>query len=78
MNACAERLYFTVLDESGRAFPAVEYWAGAMEQIGDDESVIGWRRFIRLIGSESMCEADAGVFRGMDTGITYTRLPTAS
>lgn len=79
MNDSPERVYFTVLDEAGTAYPAVEYWAGLIDDAAPVYQVLALHRFIKLIGpDEPLTETGKGVFRGARTGIIYTRLVSAS
>lgn len=62
-TAMDTRRYFTVLDEDGRAAPAVEYWAAVVDEDQPVYQVLPLRRFIKLIGSgEQLEEAHEGVF----------------
>lgn len=77
MTETVERVYFAVLDESGRSFPAVEYWAGLI----DEGAELGapMRRFVKLIGpDESLSELEAGVFQGLRSRRRYVRCPHAA
>jgi hypothetical protein len=79
MNDSPGRVYFTVLDEAGKAYPAVEYWAGLIDEATPVYQVVPLRRFIKLIGpDEPLSETSHGVFRGVTTGMTYTRFPSAA
>lgn len=76
MTETVERVYFAVLDESGRSLPAVEYWAGLI----DDGAglAVPMRRFVKLIGpDESLSEVESGVFQGTRSRRMYVRCPHA-
>jgi hypothetical protein len=77
-TAAPPRIYFTVLDEKGRAVPAVEYWAAHMDEAQEVHEVLPLRRFVKLIGpDEPLKENGEGVFEGVTTGMTFTRFPAA-
>lgn len=74
-----ERRYFTVLDEDGRAMPAVEYWAGYFEQEQPVHDVVPLRRFLKLLWSgEPLNEKGEGVFVGRHSGRRYFALASES
>ncbi len=76
MADTADRVYFTLLDEGGRAFPAVAYWAGVMGHDAPGLSPIRTQQFVKLIGTgELLREVDPGVFESLRTRVAYTRLP---
>jgi hypothetical protein len=71
------RVYFTVLDEAGKALPAVEYWAGCMDSDGPFYDVVPLRRFIKLLGSsEPLSDTGTNVFIGVRTGRRFVRAET--
>lgn len=79
MNDSPERVYFTVLDQAGKAYPAVEYWAGLIDERAPAYQGVPLRKFIKLIGpDEPLQETGRGVFLGATSGIVYTRLPSAA
>ena len=79
MNDSPERVYFTVLDEAGKAYPAVEYWAGLIDERAPVYQVVPLRKFIKLIGpDEPLKETGRGVFQGATSGIVFTRFPSAA
>jgi len=68
------RLYFTVLDASGKAMPAVEYWAASADEHPAFQ-VAPLRKFVKLLGAgESLQEAGNGVFTGFSSGRRYVRV----
>jgi hypothetical protein len=69
------RLYFTVVDESGKELPAVEYWAGSPDEDEPAFQVIPLRRFVKLLGiGESLEEIGDGVFSGIWSGRRFVRV----
>ena len=74
-DATESRRYFTVLDESGRPAPAMEYWAATPDQDEPVYEVVALRRFVKLIGSgERLEETTEGVFVGNRSRRTFFRL----
>lgn len=70
-----DRRYFTVLDEDGRAMPAVEYWAGYFDQAQPVNDIVPLRRFIKLLWSgEPLGERGEGMFVGQHSGRRYFAL----
>ena len=65
----ANTRYFTMVDESGRAEPVVEFWAGSInyeELVYQSEPL---QRFIKVLGSgEYLQEEVSGVFVEAGTG----------
>lgn len=77
MTETDERVYFTVLDPAGKAFPAVAYWAGVMDEDDPGEQAVQLRRFVKLIGpDEPLAEVTDGVFEGTYSKQKFTRFPT--
>lgn len=73
----SSRKYFTVVDEHGRAMPAVEYWAGTFDTTQPQFEIVPLRRFIKLIGTgESLREDGDGVLRTAGSGQRFFRLQT--
>ena len=63
------RVYFSVLDESGEEFPAVEYWAGSADDDAPAFQVVRLRRFIKLLGAgEPLDDTGRGTFIGLRSG----------
>jgi hypothetical protein len=61
--------YFTVLDESGRAEPVVEFWAGGIDYEQLVYEVAPLRKFVKVLGTgEYLKEEDDGVFLESRTG----------
>lgn len=56
------RTYFTLVDESGAASPAMEYWA-----VPPDGAAGMLRKFVKLIGSGETLEALAIGYRAVDS-----------
>ena len=78
MTQTPERVYFTVLDPGGKAYPAVAYWAGALDDRQPVYQVVQLKRFIKLIGlDEPLAEVAEGVFEGAYTKQTFTRFPAS-
>ena len=68
------RLYFTVLDASGKALPAVEYWAACGHDEQPAVQAVPLRKFVKLLGAgESLQEAGDGVFTGVSSGRKFVR-----
>ena len=68
------RLYFSVLDASGKAMPAVEYWAGSPHHEQPPFQVVPLRKFVKLLGAgESLQEVGDGVFTGVNSGRRFVR-----
>lgn len=77
IDATQSRRYFTVLDESGRPAPAMEYWAATPDQDVPLYQVLPLRRYVKLIGSGEYLEETAeGVFVGSRSQRTFFRLPS--
>ncbi len=71
------RRYFTVLDLSGRAAPAVEYWAGAPDEDTPAYTVVPLRKFVRIVGSgERLEQLEESVFLGLESRQKYFRVST--
>jgi hypothetical protein len=72
------RLYFSVLDASGKTLPAVEYWAGSPQGDHPPFQVVPLRRFVKLLGAgESLQEVGSGVFTGVSSGRRFVRADRA-
>lgn len=72
------RLYFSVLDASGKAMPAVEYWAGSPHNEQPPFQVVPLRKFVKLLGAgESLREVGNGVFTGVNSGRRFVRVDPA-
>lgn len=70
------RLYFVVLDTSGRAYPAVEYRADVICADSGAGGITPNRRFVKLLGpGEQLRDAGDGTFEGATDGCTYFRSP---
>jgi hypothetical protein len=68
------RLYFTVLDASGKAMPAVEYWAASPQDEQPAFQGLPLRKYVKLLGAgESLQEAGNGVFTGVSSGRRFVR-----
>ena len=68
------RQYFSVLDPSGKALPAVEYWAGSPQGDHPPFQVVPLRKFVKLLGAgESLQEVGRGVFTGVSSGRRFVR-----
>lgn len=69
------RIYFTVVDEGGKAAPAVEYWAAHFDEALDNYEVLPLRRFVKLLGSgESLSELGGGAYETEVSGKRLYRL----
>lgn len=51
-----ERTYFTLVDESGKGHPAMEYVAGTLDEEPTFQ-IVPLKRFVKLIGSGEPLEA---------------------
>lgn len=73
-----DRMYFTVLDPSGRACPAVEYQADVLCTQAESAGILLKQRFIKLLGpNEPLLDAGEGMFESAIDGRTYSRFPVA-
>lgn len=69
------RLYFLVVDEAGHELPAVEYWAGSLDEDQAHYQVVPLRRFVKLLGvGELLEEIGNDAFNGRGSGRRFVRV----